>query len=116
MSAKPLDCFGRILDLGCGADAVLATPVTFLAYSASQCIALSNSCEFPSSGKNVIQISSSYTRRGNGRDAGLVVASMGSIRRHRSRHADSAARESVAATDRPERGAAIPQPPAGRSP
>ena len=80
-----------------------------------------------SSGQNVIQISHSRPPR-RSRDALLgsqaflaqpLRRRLRAIRRWRCGNADPAARESVAAVDRPERGAAAPEPgaagPSGRS-
>ena len=69
-----------------------------------------------SSGQNVIQIFSSCRRRGHRRDAGCFSLRQAFAQSDDadSGNADPAAGKPVAATDRPERGTAIPQPAARR--
>ena len=94
----------------------LSKPVTILAYSALNVFGFR--CR---QGKMSSRFHSSYRRRGDRRDAGVLrmlaaFAQLRAIRRCRSGNADPAAGEPAAAAHRPERGAAISQPAARRAP
>ena len=93
----------------------IGTSVTILAYSLSQCVRLSIT-PISSSGQNVIQIS---ILSGVAAIVAMLAFSspvLRAVRRRRPGDADRAAGEPAAPADRPERGAAIPQPAARRAP